>query len=319
MSGPHHIYSPPPPRQHKSRGAPWAKERQGAPSLANMLAQLPPELLAIVMDKLDALELCRLCATATALRDAEQNRAETRWHGLTLKQWPWASNPTSIVSGLSSWKARYKVMHRRLHSRLARSEPASIDQLNARYEFLLECSSKDMSSVNTVPVAVLPYEAGAADPRMYFGCLQGAPPLRVVGNYIEILVRRRADGAFASFIKMRRDGVPDDEEPVEAVAQHVFRIDDPLPAASWAYDEGINPSIDIPALSNLGSSVVAFRELRCSMMFVKEEAGDEAMTSGTLPVTSWHDTNLDVKIDDEFLKVSQLEMILKHKLFWARE
>lgn len=283
-----------------------------------MLSRLPPELLAIVIDKLDSLELCRACSVATALRHAEQGRAETLWRVLTLKRWPWAFNPVSIVSGVSSWKARYKVLHQRLTNRKAEIEPPDIDRLNVLYEFLLECSSDDMTRASTVPMGMQPYNANdAAVRRVYFGTADSTP-LHIVGNCVELLVRRRADGAIASFVKMRRDDVPSDEERLEgAVQNNVFRIETTA-CASWAYDESVNYTVHIPAFANLESSLIAFRELQCTLTVVKEEAANEAMTSGALPVATWQDTTLDVKFDGKFLTATQVKRILMHKLVWAR-
>ena len=89
--------------------------------------------------------------------------------------------------------------------------------------------------------------------------------------------------------------------------------------APWAYDDSVNTPamLTLPGLDNLPSkSVVAFPELCCSLILVSYE--DEA-TSSTPAGDIWRDICLDVKFNDAFLSVSQVEMILKHKLLWSNE
>ena len=135
--------------------------------------------------------------------------------------------------------------------------------------------------------------------------------LGVVGNHFELLVRRRADGAIASFFTATRDYPGSDEENMDG---NMIRIE-PLCGAPWAYVESVNESVYIPALGQLETRYVAFRELLCVLMVDKDQAQDDATNAS--PDATWSHICMDLKFDATFLSISQLDVILKQKLSWS--
>jgi hypothetical protein len=197
---------------HKTGGAAGRGRAAAVRAARRMpLSTLPPDVLALIMKRLDAVELTRLCCVGTAVCAAERMFRPDLWRTLTTRKW--ASASQSAAARLLAWKAHYKFLLLRdqsaaVLSRAVISIVPSIAEINARFDFMLECTSPCMKEISTGAMRLcsfnLPPRVSALSGEQRVCFVLDGGPFAVVGRKFELFARRRADGAVASFAVMRR-------------------------------------------------------------------------------------------------------------------
>lgn len=218
------------------------EDEEAVPRHAMRLTELADELSAVILGHCDATSLARCCCTAKYLRQVEQLHRSRIWEQLVLARWPESAAQGSLAEKLAlGWRARYRMLEDQEMRGERKSSygtswgtssqtdtpcPASLTlhEINQQFEFFLESNNGSHSSAARMEAIRMEEVGEPADYDDPFSAdvmgmavaedssverssdivafVSNQDPLIRFDGCKELLVRRRNDGALATFLEI---------------------------------------------------------------------------------------------------------------------